>query len=516
MNVSVLEKYVDKVFAYAVRRTFTDDEASDLSQEILLTALQNIHKLRDDGRFEPWLWGIAENVTKSFSRKKGKLRAMFSYDIPDIPDDEPDDDFSEEYGVLREKISYLSKIYRDITVLYYYDGLSTKNIAERLKIPEGTVTWRLSEARRKIKKEFEDMEESALKPGKLKIDIYGMGNYDGIEKPFPSAYISDALSQNILLYCYDEPHTVEEIAKHTGVPAYYVEDRMENLKKRDAVVEDTKGKYLTDFLIFDDTYGIFCEQNAEKTMLPIADKVGAAMKKIAEETYLLDNFKGEQLKNDLFYIYAVLALDYISYKRQSKGTMEIKQKYDGYQWNYIGFNGSSKHEILKFGKAISMNINHPYVTKNGGKPYKHTVYNSVGKYRRMMYDNQINACVDILLKGSTDLKNDAASAIKNGYIVRNDDGSMKVRIPAFTFEQSAQFNKIVEKNFSPVADEFFKFADTFFAEYKKIFPKRFFYDAYYFTSYSAIGMVIIDRMTRLGEIEPPSNDYVCDVLTEMW
>ena len=67
MNVSVLEKYVDKVFAYAVRRTFTDDEASDLSQEILLTALQNIHKLRDDGRFEPWLWGIAENVTKSFS-----------------------------------------------------------------------------------------------------------------------------------------------------------------------------------------------------------------------------------------------------------------------------------------------------------------------------------------------------------------------------------------------------------------------------------------------------------------
>ena len=223
MNASVLEKYVDKVYAYAVRRTFTDDEAGDLSQEILLTALKTLPKLHDKEKFEPWFWRIAENVTKSFSRRMGKQRAMFSYDIPDIPDDEPDDDFSEEYGFLREKIAYLSKMYREITVLYYYDGLSTKNIAERLKIPEGTVTWRLSEARRKIKKEFDDMEESALKPGKLRISIVGSGHY-GNEVPFPSTYINDALSQNILLYCYDMPHTIEEIAKHTGVPAYFVED----------------------------------------------------------------------------------------------------------------------------------------------------------------------------------------------------------------------------------------------------------------------------------------------------
>lgn len=515
MNASVLEKYVDKVYAYAVRRTFTDDEAGDLSQEILLTALKTLPKLHDKEKFEPWFWRIAENVTKSFSRRMGKQRAMFSYDIPDIPDDEPDDDFSEEYGVLREKIAYLSKIYREITVLYYYDGLSIKNIAERLKIPEGTVTWRLSEARRKIKKEFDDMEESALRPGKLRIDIYGTGNYDGIEKPFPSAYVNDALSQNILLYCYDEPRSIEEIAKYTGVPAYYVEDRVENLVRRNAVACETKGKYFTDFLIFDDSYGIFCEQNAEKTMLPVADKVGAALKKIAEETYLLDHFKGEQSKSDLFYLYAVLTLDYISHKRQKKGAADIEQKYDGYRWNYIGFNGNGKHEMLKFAKAISMNTYHPYVTKNGGKSYKHTVYNSVGKYRRMMYDYQINACVDILTKGSTDLKNDAASAIKDGYIVRNDDGTMKVKIPAFTSEQLKKINEIIEKNFSPVSDDFFKRADIFFAEYKKVFPKRFLNDAYHFTSYSAIGMVIIDRMTRLGEIAPPSNDYVCDVLTEM-
>ena len=39
MTGEVLERYVDRVYAYAVRRTFDREEAADLSQEILLTAL---------------------------------------------------------------------------------------------------------------------------------------------------------------------------------------------------------------------------------------------------------------------------------------------------------------------------------------------------------------------------------------------------------------------------------------------------------------------------------------------
>ena len=51
----------------------------------------------------------------------------------------------------------LSALYRDIIVLFYFDGLSTKQISEKLNIPEGTITWRLSEARKKLKKECDTM-----------------------------------------------------------------------------------------------------------------------------------------------------------------------------------------------------------------------------------------------------------------------------------------------------------------------------------------------------------------------
>ena len=62
----------------------------------------------------------------------------------------------------------LSSIYRETIILHYYDDLSVKQISEKLNIPEGTVSWRLKVARSKIKEEFENMEESALKPIKMK------------------------------------------------------------------------------------------------------------------------------------------------------------------------------------------------------------------------------------------------------------------------------------------------------------------------------------------------------------
>lgn len=158
MKPTMIEEYVDRVYAYAVKRTFSEEEAEELSQEILFTVVKELSKLRDENKFEPWLWGVAENVTRSFRRKMGKQRAMYSYDFPEdwstrtVEDEAENENDEELYGRLRGKIAMLSAMYRDIIILHYYDGLSTKQISKRLGIPEGTVTWRLSEARKKLKR----------------------------------------------------------------------------------------------------------------------------------------------------------------------------------------------------------------------------------------------------------------------------------------------------------------------------------------------------------------------------
>ena len=106
MDASIIERKKEKVYGYAVNHTYSREEADDLSQEILFTVVRELPKLKDENKFEPWLWGIASNVTKSFRRHMGKQRAMYSYDIPEDIAHEEDFDNEQEaiYDLLRTKM----------------------------------------------------------------------------------------------------------------------------------------------------------------------------------------------------------------------------------------------------------------------------------------------------------------------------------------------------------------------------------------------------------------------------
>ena len=67
MKPEIIEDYIEKVYGYAVNHTYTREEADELSQEILLTVIRKLPKLRDNSKFEPWLWGIANNIASTFS-----------------------------------------------------------------------------------------------------------------------------------------------------------------------------------------------------------------------------------------------------------------------------------------------------------------------------------------------------------------------------------------------------------------------------------------------------------------
>lgn len=516
MNVTEIERYIDKVYTYAVKRTFTEEEAADLSQEILFTAVKELPGLREESSFEPWLWGIASNVTKSFRRKQGKQRAIYSYDMPeDISDagglEQENEELEELYGHLRKSISMLSAMYRDIIILFYYDNLSTKTIAKRLGIPEGTVTWRLSEARRKLKKECIKMEESALRPVKLNLDIYGSGNFDGVKIPFPTAFIDDALSQNILYYCYDGAKSTEELAKLCGVPAYYVEERLENLVKRAAVIETVKGKYQTDFIIWSDKYGIYCEENTENAIMPIKDKMIAALKSLAAEAGKIDFYKAEKKESDLFYLYSSMAFEYMLHHYCELPLPEIKENYDGMRWRYIGNMETGKHKRIRFAINRCGNMD----TRGH---YTHTVYHGIDgiPWREIMYGNYVNACEDILLTGSSDDVDSAALAIQSEYIIRRENGELFVTVPAFTAEQKTAFDALVEKYLSPLRNEYNELTASFIAGYKKLFPKHLQEDADRQSRnlYFGLCYVLLSFAQKTGSIEPPTPGCYCDVMLE--
>ena len=335
MNAEIIEQYIDRIYGYAVNQTFSREEADELSQEILFTAVRELPHLKDKSRLEPWLWGIANNVAKVFRRHKGKQRALYSYDtLEGLPcGDEYDIEEEELYDHLRTKIAMLSEIYRNIVILYYYEGLSVKQISNQLSVPEGTVTWRLSEARRKLKKECTEMNTTALRPINLTIRINGEGNYKDPVSPFPYVYINDALSQNILYYGYESAKTVEEFAKLCGVPAYYIEDCLKNLVYREAMCEEAKGKYRTNFMIYSDKINQY-DEKAKSLFAALVDPFVSSMKVLAKHVSSLGIYTAGKSEDDLIYLYGIMALEYLSEKYNPVESLRHPVRYDGCRWSY--------------------------------------------------------------------------------------------------------------------------------------------------------------------------------------
>ena len=78
MDNQILVSFMDKILSYSQHRTYSKDEAEELTQEILLQAVKNIASIKDINKFEAWLWGVANNTLKSFRRSKGKERENYS------------------------------------------------------------------------------------------------------------------------------------------------------------------------------------------------------------------------------------------------------------------------------------------------------------------------------------------------------------------------------------------------------------------------------------------------------
>lgn len=513
MNADRIESYIEKVYGYAVNHTFSREEADELSQEILFTAIRELPRLKDVSRFEPWLWGIASNVTKSFRRYMGKQRTVCSYDTIEnlFYEDEYSNENEELYDSLRTKIAMLSELYRNIIILYYYDSLSTKQISEKLHIPEGTVTWRLSEARKKLKKECTEMNETALKPVKLMIRIHGDGNYNDLTSPFPYVYIQDALSQNILYYCYESPKTTENLAKLCGVPAYYIEDCVKNLIKREAILEVSKGKYRTDFIIYSEKTREY-DEKAKRIFEPVVDGFVSSMKKLADSAENLGIYTAEKPKDELIYLYGIMAMEHLSEKYNPIKWVERSVRYDGCRWSYHGYlMNENKSPIQGLGREESSNL-------GSRGTYTHISYHFGGfTYREMMFDYEINICEDILLGRKIADTDSAASAIAKGFIFRKENSKLFVTVPAFTKAQKQQFDLLVDKAFAFSIDEYSNAVRKYVNGYQKLFPEHLKDDVaracnyMFFTLYAT---TICDIAKERGLLFSPTKGSICDVLIQ--
>lgn len=162
-----IQMYGRDIYSFCRQLTNDRQEADELYQDTLLTAVERLERIDFDSNPKSFLLSIAIRLWKNRKRKFAwrrriaDIRPMMeerSVNQVEGTEESPEEKIlgREEEAAVRQAVNRLPDRLRIVTLLYYMEELSTAQIATTLKIPKGTVSSRLHQAREFLRQELED------------------------------------------------------------------------------------------------------------------------------------------------------------------------------------------------------------------------------------------------------------------------------------------------------------------------------------------------------------------------
>ena len=141
-----------------IRRRISDEAiAEDVLQDVFLRIHQHVETLRDVKKLESWMYQIARNAIIDYYRS---TRPTTTLDVPEalqLAEELPDEDvISELFPCVRAMVTSLPAQDRQALILTEYQGLTQKELAERLGLSFSGAKSRVQRARAKLKQQLLD------------------------------------------------------------------------------------------------------------------------------------------------------------------------------------------------------------------------------------------------------------------------------------------------------------------------------------------------------------------------
>ena len=167
------QKEFEKIYNEAYRAVYwtsmsllrNEADAEDIVQDTFVTLIGSYESIKDKDKVIPWLKKTAANkcLNRLTRTRTEVVEDEFFENVEAVAEDFLPDSIVESEDARRIIMDIinnsLSEDIRRTLILFYFDEMSTKETAEALGVPEGTVRRRLNFARNKIKKEVEKYEE---------------------------------------------------------------------------------------------------------------------------------------------------------------------------------------------------------------------------------------------------------------------------------------------------------------------------------------------------------------------
>ena len=152
--VQLYRSHYDAVFRYCVHRLFERQMAEDITSEVFLKVVENIHGFKgDEKQFRCWLYRIATNAVNNHLRKTARRNRLLKIPRGQTNSQVADcGEMFEKLAVLRKAVFTLRPRYQTIITLRFFENLKLTEIAEVLGSSPGTVRSQLTRALAKLRK----------------------------------------------------------------------------------------------------------------------------------------------------------------------------------------------------------------------------------------------------------------------------------------------------------------------------------------------------------------------------
>jgi len=153
----IVARFRRKIFHIAYKFTGKHDDAEDLTQEIFLKVFRSLEKFNRDADFSTWLSSVARNYCIDHYRASKREREVLvedlvAFDLAPASSGNPHRVLEERdrSSFVRRGLEMLPEKLREAVVLRDLQGLSYQEMADQLRLPEGTVKSRINRGREEL------------------------------------------------------------------------------------------------------------------------------------------------------------------------------------------------------------------------------------------------------------------------------------------------------------------------------------------------------------------------------
>ena len=144
-----VKKYYPLIYQYCFLHIHDRDCAEDMTQETFVRFFEAVMNRTDIAKVKSYLYRVAGNTVKNYYRKKKELL------LEKLPDTVENNAVDIEVRLdIERAVACLPDEIREITILFFFQGLKQKDISDLLGIKLSLVKYRVSKAKELLSKEL--------------------------------------------------------------------------------------------------------------------------------------------------------------------------------------------------------------------------------------------------------------------------------------------------------------------------------------------------------------------------